>query len=98
MPRPLCNWRAANRVATIERVRCLHCFTDRRCNCELVEAITTEAHDLPCCSWLFTKELREANRNVLYLIIGALAVATAGLGYQSIEINIGQRGVSIEKK
>ena len=44
------------------------------------------------------KGLREANRNVLYLIIGALAVATAGLGYQSIEINIGQRGVSIEKK
>jgi predicted negative regulator of RcsB-dependent stress response len=47
------------------------------------------------------------NRNVLYLIIGVLAVATAVVGYQlyqerqkttGIEINIGERGVSIEKK
>jgi hypothetical protein len=42
------------------------------------------------------------NRNVLYLIIGVLAVATAILGYQfyearqkttGIEIDIGQRGI-----
>ena len=47
------------------------------------------------------------NRNVLYLVIGALVVATVVLGYQlyqerhktaGIEINIGERGVSIEKK
>ena len=47
------------------------------------------------------------NRNVLYLIVGALAVATAVLGYQlyqerhktaGIEINIGERGISVEKK
>jgi RsiW-degrading membrane proteinase PrsW (M82 family) len=47
------------------------------------------------------------NRNVLYLIIGALAVATAVLGYRfyqerhktaGIEINIGERGISVEKK
>ena len=47
------------------------------------------------------------NRNVLYLIIGVLAVATAVFGYQlyqerqkttGIEINIGERGISIEKK
>jgi hypothetical protein len=47
------------------------------------------------------------NRNVLYLIIGALAVATAVASYQfyqerqktaGIEINVGKSGVSIEKK
>ncbi len=47
------------------------------------------------------------NRNVLYLVIGALAVATAVFGYQlyqerhkttGIEINVGGRGISIEKK
>ena len=47
------------------------------------------------------------NRSVLYLIIGALAVATAVLGYQfyqerqkatGIEINVGKSGISIEKK
>jgi hypothetical protein len=47
------------------------------------------------------------NRNVLYLIIGALAVAAAVLGYRlyqerhktaGIEINIGERGISVEKK
>jgi RsiW-degrading membrane proteinase PrsW (M82 family) len=47
------------------------------------------------------------NRNILYLVIGALAVATAVLGYQfyqerqkttGIEINVGRSGVSIEKK
>jgi len=48
------------------------------------------------------------NRNVLYLIIGALIVAIAVFGYQlyqerqkttgSIDINIGKSGISIEKK
>jgi hypothetical protein len=47
------------------------------------------------------------NRNVLYLIIGALAVATAVLSYQfyqhrqnttGIEIDVGKSGISIEKK
>jgi hypothetical protein len=47
------------------------------------------------------------NRNILYLVIGALAVGAVVLGYQlyqerqkttGIEINVGQRGISIEKK
>jgi len=47
------------------------------------------------------------NRNVLYLIIAALAVVTAVIGYllyqerhktTGIEINIGERSISIEKK
>ena len=47
------------------------------------------------------------NRNVLYLVVGALAVAVAVFGYQlyqerqkttGIEINVGKSGVSIEKK
>ena len=47
------------------------------------------------------------NRNVLYLVIGGLAIVTMVLGYQlyrerqkttGIEINIGERGISIEKK
>jgi predicted negative regulator of RcsB-dependent stress response len=47
------------------------------------------------------------NRNVLYLIIGALIVAIAVFGYQlyqerqkttGIDINIGKSGISIEKK
>ena len=47
------------------------------------------------------------NRNVLYLVIGVLAVATAVFGYQlyqerqkttGIEINVGKSGISIEKK
>ncbi len=47
------------------------------------------------------------NRNVLYLVIGALVVATVVLGYQlyqerqkttGIEINVGKSGISIEKK
>jgi predicted negative regulator of RcsB-dependent stress response len=45
-------------------------------------------------------------RNVLFLIIGALVVATAVFGYQlyqerqksGIEISVGKSGVSIEKK
>ncbi|MBZ0218213.1 MAG: hypothetical protein K8F25_16780 [Fimbriimonadaceae bacterium] len=47
------------------------------------------------------------NRNILYLIIGALAVIAVIVGYQlyqerqkttSIEINVGKGGISIEKK
>jgi predicted negative regulator of RcsB-dependent stress response len=47
------------------------------------------------------------NRNVLYLVIGGLAVVVAVLGYQfyqerqnttGVEIKIGDGGVSIEKK
>jgi hypothetical protein len=47
------------------------------------------------------------NRNTLYLVIGALAVATMVIGYQlyqdrqkttGIEINVGNTGISIEKK
>lgn len=46
------------------------------------------------------------NRNVLYLIFGALGVVTVILGYllyqerqkTGIEINIGEGGVSIEEK
>jgi predicted negative regulator of RcsB-dependent stress response len=47
------------------------------------------------------------NRNVIYLVIGALAVVSAVLGYQlyqerqkstGVEISIGDRGISIEKK
>ena len=47
------------------------------------------------------------NRNVLYLIIGALIVAVAVIGYQlyqerqktaGIDINIDKSGISIEKK
>ncbi len=47
------------------------------------------------------------NRNTLYLVIGVLAVATGVFGYQlyherqkttGVEISIGDRGISIEKK
>ena len=47
------------------------------------------------------------NRNVLYLIICALAVVTAALSYHfyqerqkttGIEINVGKTGIAIEKK
>ena len=46
-------------------------------------------------------------RNVLYLIIGVLAIVTAVIGYQlyqerqkttGIQINVGKTGISIEKK
>ena len=48
-----------------------------------------------------------ANRNILYIVIGALVVATVVFGYQlyqerqkttGIEINVGKDGISIEKK
>ena len=47
------------------------------------------------------------SRNVLYLVIGALVIATVVLGYYfyqerqkttGIEINVGKSGISIEKK
>ena len=47
------------------------------------------------------------NRTILYLIIGALVVVAAVLGYQlyqdrqettGIQINVGKSGISIEKK
>ncbi len=47
------------------------------------------------------------NRNVLYLVVGILAIVTAVIGYQlyqerqkttGIEINVGKSGISIEKK
>jgi predicted negative regulator of RcsB-dependent stress response len=47
------------------------------------------------------------NRNIVTLIIGVLAVATMVLGYQlyqerhqksGVDISIGERGISIEKK
>ena len=46
------------------------------------------------------------NRNLLYLIVGVLAAATAGLGYRlyeerqntaSIQMDIGNHSISIEK-
>jgi RsiW-degrading membrane proteinase PrsW (M82 family) len=48
-----------------------------------------------------------ARSNVLYLVIGALVVAVAVLGYQlyeakkdpkGVQINLGERGISIETK
>ncbi len=46
------------------------------------------------------------SRNILYLVIGALAVAAAVFGYQlyqerqktGVEISVGKSGVSIEKR
>jgi len=47
------------------------------------------------------------NRNVLYLVIGVLGVVAVVFGYQlyqerqkttGVEISIGDRGISIEKK
>jgi hypothetical protein len=46
------------------------------------------------------------NRNILYIVIGVLAVATVVFGYQlyqerqkttGIEINVGKSGISIER-
>jgi hypothetical protein len=51
--------------------------------------------------------LNAMNRNVIMLVIAVLAVATAVLGYQlyaerhkksGIDISVGDRGISIEKK
>jgi hypothetical protein len=50
---------------------------------------------------------QKMNRNILYLVIGALAAVVAVLSYQfyqqrqkttGVEISIGERGISIEKK
>jgi predicted negative regulator of RcsB-dependent stress response len=47
------------------------------------------------------------NRNVIYLIVGVLAITTAVLGYQlyqekkepkGVQINVGPGGISMEKK
>ncbi len=47
------------------------------------------------------------NRNLLYLVIGVLAIVTAVIGYQlyqerqkttGVEISIGKSGIAIEKK
>jgi uncharacterized membrane protein YuzA (DUF378 family) len=47
------------------------------------------------------------NRNILYLVIGVLAIVTVAIGYQlyqerqkttGIEIDVGKNGISIEKK
>jgi predicted negative regulator of RcsB-dependent stress response len=47
------------------------------------------------------------NRNILFLVVGVLAVATVVFGYQlyqerqktaGVEISVGDRGISIEKK
>jgi predicted negative regulator of RcsB-dependent stress response len=47
------------------------------------------------------------NRNVLYIVIGALAVVVGVVGYQlyqerqkssGIEVNVGKGGISIQKK
>jgi predicted negative regulator of RcsB-dependent stress response len=47
------------------------------------------------------------NRNVLYLVIGVLAIAAVAFGYQlyqerqkttGIEISVGKGGIAIEKK
>jgi RsiW-degrading membrane proteinase PrsW (M82 family) len=48
-----------------------------------------------------------SSRNVLYLIVGALVVIVAVLGYnlyqdrkepKGMQINLGEKGISIEKK
>ncbi len=53
------------------------------------------------------KEKQTVNRNVLYLVIGALAVISGIFAYQlyqerqkttGLEINVGKSGISIEKK
>ena len=50
---------------------------------------------------------RTMNRNILYLVIGALVAATAVFAYQlfqerqkttGVEISVGKSGISIEKK
>jgi hypothetical protein len=54
-----------------------------------------------------TRKTMPTNRNMLYLVIGALCVAVVGLGYKvyqdnkepkGIELKVGPGGVSIEKK
>jgi len=56
---------------------------------------------------LFSAVDQTMNRNILYLVIGVLAVAAVVFGYQlyqerqkttGIEINVGKSRISIEKK
>jgi hypothetical protein len=53
------------------------------------------------------RDHQDMNRNILYLVVGALVVAAGVFGYMlyqerqkttGIEINVGKSGVSIEKK
>jgi RsiW-degrading membrane proteinase PrsW (M82 family) len=57
--------------------------------------------------WPSEKELTVTRSNILYLIIGALVIAVAVLGYQlyqdrhqpqGVHIDVGPNGLSIEKK
>ena len=54
-----------------------------------------------------TRNRKITRDNILYLVIGALAVAVAVLGFQlyeakkepkGVQLNIGERGISIETK
>lgn len=84
---------------------------------KLLERVRPSTHDEPARDpvkrKLFHREFARpegnqiVNRNVLYLVIGALAVVSAIFGYQlyqerqktaGIEINVGKSGISIEKK
>ena len=84
---------------------------------KLLERVRPSAHDEPARNPVKRKLVRHefarpegnqiVNRNVLYLVIGALAVVSAIVGYQlyqerqksaGIEINVGKSGISIEKK
>jgi hypothetical protein len=56
--------------------------------------------------FFYGQGIRTMNRNVMMLVIGGLAVAVVVLGYQvyqdrqkkGVEISIGEKGISIEKK
>jgi hypothetical protein len=59
------------------------------------------------CDLQLARDNQDMNRNVLYLVIGALVVAAGVFGYMlyqerqkttGIEINVGKSGISIEKK
>lgn len=62
---------------------------------------------LPLSFWSLEGSQQAMNRNVPYLVIGALVVVSVIFGYQlyqerqkttGAEISIGDRGISIEKK
>jgi uncharacterized membrane protein YebE (DUF533 family) len=62
---------------------------------------------IPVGAFLFRgRGILTMNRNVMMLVIGGLAVAVVVLGYQvyqdrqkkGVEISIGEKGISIEKK
>lgn len=84
-----------------------HCLHDER-RAFSDRSIRTFTDVFPCnaVEYLCITE-RVVNRNILYLVIGALVVATGFFGYQlyqerqkttGIEVNIGKGGISIEKK